>query len=237
MKFFINKVGSMHTKVEVKLLFFAFIFHYLAYIFMQTLALFAELQRGPVLNDFVLDKLIFVSNLSFITTTFWSIMLVASLIMLSIFKVKIAIDYLRIGAVVSIFRGIFISLTTLGPPSKVWVPDVMKKLTFNDINFSLLIKQWIPIDVLSGGSGISAAYLTQDLFFSGHTATTFLFLLLVPRQSKLFYIFLIYHVITVVALFLSHLHYSIDILGAYFIVYAIYSFMRKKNWLQISEKI
>lgn len=72
--------------------------------------------------------------------------------------------------------------------------------------------------------GSAQVYLTKDLFFSGHTATTFLLLLYVWRFPRLRTLMLVGHVLVVVSLFFSHLHYTIDVIGAYAITFAVFFF-------------
>jgi hypothetical protein len=100
---------------------------------------------------------------------------------------------------VSIFiliRSVFISLTHIGPsPEQLILPpvNVLAKLTF-------------------GG----------DLFFSGHTGLPFLLALIFWENKMLRYTFLVSSAIFGVVVLLGHLHYSIDVLGAYFITYTIF---------------
>lgn len=65
--------------------------------------------------------------------------------------------------------------------------------------------------------------LTKDLFFSGHTATLFLFSLLI--ENKFFKIlFLIFAIAAAAALMLQHVHYTIDIIFAFLFAYLVYKF-------------
>jgi len=155
------------------------------------------------------------------------------IVLLGTIRPAACVNYLRIGALVTLFRGIFIYLTTLGPPFAVMssAPAAMLELKIEDITPLLLLRQWIPLDVLYGGSHLSAAHLTQDLFFSGHTSTTFLFLLVVGRRDWLFLPILAFHLVTIGLLVITHEHYTIDILGAYFVVYACRAFLEKRGWL------
>ncbi len=73
-----------------------------------------------------------------------------------------------------------------------------------------------------------AAYLTKDLFFSGHTATTFLLTLYVWRWPPLRLPAVAAHVAVVASVFLSHLHYAIDVVGAYAIAFAIFAL--REGW-------
>lgn len=105
-----------------------------------------------------------------------------------------------------IIRSIFISLTHLGPfPTQMVVDNVS---LFNKLTF--------------GG----------DLFFSGHTGLPFLLALTFWQEKYLRYIFIISSIIFAAVVLMGHLHYSIDVLAAFFITYAIFhmaEFLFKKD--------
>ncbi len=62
---------------------------------------------------------------------------------------------------------------------------------------------------------------TGDLFFSGHTGLPFLMALVFRNNKILRYWFLLASVVFGTVVLLGHLHYSIDVLAAFFITYAI----------------
>ena len=104
-----------------------------------------------------------------------------------------------------IIRSIFITLTHLGPfPSQTIIQsDILSKMSF-------------------GG----------DLFFSGHTGLPFLLALMFWNEKWLRYIFLAFSIMFAVVVLLAHLHYSIDVLAAFFITYSIFhisTYIFKKN--------
>ena len=76
--------------------------------------------------------------------------------------------------------------------------------------------------------GTMQAYLTKDLFFSGHTATTFLLLLYVWDRPRLRWLALAGHVLVVASVFLAHLHYTIDVAGAYAVTFALFAL--REGW-------
>jgi hypothetical protein len=76
--------------------------------------------------------------------------------------------------------------------------------------------------------GAMRAYLTKDLFFSGHTATTFLIVLYAWPARRLRWIALAGHVVVVLSVFLSHLHYAIDVAAAYAFTFAIFAL--REGW-------
>ncbi len=69
-------------------------------------------------------------------------------------------------------------------------------------------------------------FITKDLFYSGHTATQFLiFLCLRKRNDKMIALLC---TLTVAALVLiQHVHYTIDVLGAFVITYFVYLLGKK----------
>lgn len=69
-------------------------------------------------------------------------------------------------------------------------------------------------DLFSGSAG--------DLFFSGHTGLPFLFALILWKEKVLRYIMLFLSVFFGVIVLLGHLHYTIDVVAAFFITYSIY---------------
>lgn len=92
-------------------------------------------------------------------------------------------------------RAVFISLTHLGPfPSQIPIDS-------NLIN-------WFAF----GG----------DLFFSGHTGLAFLMALVFWEDLRLRMLFTLTSVLFGVVVLLGHLHYSIDVLSAFFITYTIF---------------
>lgn len=78
-----------------------------------------------------------------------------------------------------------------------------------------------PLD-LDFGTLFAAQFGGADLFFSGHTGAPFLLALIFWKHPILRYIFLAWSVIFGVVVLLGHLHYSIDVLSAFFITYTIY---------------
>ena len=98
-------------------------------------------------------------------------------------------------ALFTIIRSIFITLTHIAPfPTHVEIAsDLLRKFTF-------------------GG----------DLFFSGHTGLPFLMALIFWETPMLRYLFLVFSMIFGAVVLMTHLHYSIDVLAAFFITYTIF---------------
>jgi len=74
--------------------------------------------------------------------------------------------------------------------------------------------------------------LLRDLFFSGHTATMFLFFLLAVNK-KLKITFLILSIFVAAGVLVQHVHYTIDVIVAPFVAYTAYRIsvlLNKKNF-------
>jgi hypothetical protein len=95
-----------------------------------------------------------------------------------------------------LIRSIFVTLTHIGPFATQAVSDF--------------------------GPAITKAFFGNDFFFSGHTGIPFMMALMFWDDKILRYIFLTWSVFFGVIVLLGHLHYSIDVLSAFFITYAIY---------------
>ncbi|MEK7539339.1 MAG: phosphatase PAP2-related protein [Patescibacteria group bacterium] len=73
----------------------------------------------------------------------------------------------------------------------------------------------------------------NDLFFSGHTGLPFLFALMFWEHKIVRIIFFGFSITFAIVVLLGHIHYSIDVLSAYFITYGIFQickFLFKKDW-------
>lgn len=72
------------------------------------------------------------------------------------------------------------------------------------------------------GTVTSKFIFGSDLFFSGHTGIPFLMALVFWKERPLRYIFLAWSVFFGTIALLGHLHYSIDVLSAFYITFTIY---------------
>lgn len=99
-----------------------------------------------------------------------------------------------------VIRAIFVSLTHLGPfPTQLPLEsDIISKFSF-------------------GG----------DLFFSGHTGLPYLMSLIFWENKPLRILFFLSAVTFGAIVLMAHLHYSIDVLSAFFITYSIFHIAKK----------
>jgi hypothetical protein len=124
--------------------------------------------------------------------------------------------YMMTAGWLALVRGLCILATGLGP---VRGPDVNA-----GIDAATRWRGFVDILLMRGvlTENSPAMYLTKDLFFSGHVATTVLLLLYVWRYRELRALALAAHVAVVAVVLLAHLHYTIDIIGAYAITFALF---------------
>lgn len=78
------------------------------------------------------------------------------------------------------------------------------------------------LDYAPTNSFIKSLSSGNDLFFSGHTGLPFLLALIFWKDRLLRYLFLATSFLFGIAVLFAHVHYSIDVFGAFFITYAIY---------------
>lgn len=76
---------------------------------------------------------------------------------------------------------------------------------------------------LNLGTFASKFIFGGDLFFSGHTGIPFLMALVFWKEKWLRYIFLAWSAFFGTIALMGHLHYSIDVLAAFFITFTIYT--------------
>jgi hypothetical protein len=112
-----------------------------------------------------------------------------------------------------VIRSIFISLTHIGPfvDQIQWSSNILSKFSF-------------------GG----------DLFFSGHTGIPFLFALIFWDVKLMRYVFLALSAFFGTIVLMGHLHYSIDVLSAFFITFSIYhiaEFIFQKDLALFTKRI
>jgi hypothetical protein len=183
---------------------------------MLLLTLWNEGRPAPHLPDTLLDRLPRLAWLEASNYWIWLAVYVPVALLLWRRDRGAFLRFLYVGGVVSLVRGICVDLTGLGP---VYGPDVNAGLYG-----AALIHAWLRlIDPFASLFGDAAhVYLTKDLFFSGHASSTFLLWLYCRGRGRLGPAALAAHLLTVAVVLLSHLHYTIDVIGAWAITFSLY---------------
>lgn len=120
-------------------------------------------------------------------------------------------------AIFTFIRSVFVSLTHISPfPTRALINSpFFNREVFNGI------------------------FTGNDLFFSGHTGIPFLLALIFWENKILRIVFLSFSVMFAIVVLLGHLHYSIDVLSAFFITYSIFhicKFLFEKDWKLFLKK-
>jgi hypothetical protein len=200
---------------------FALAFRYAAYAAMTALALLAELRPAPTLPDALLARLPYVPWVDRANYWIWLGVYLPLAAVLLWREPRRWVRYMVTGGLVSLARGVTIALTGLGVPDPAHAGPGIGTRAFGAAFAELLS----PVGVFDRGA--IAAYLTKDLFFSGHVATTFL-LWLYLRGTRLAPLALAASLAVTATVMLSHIHYSIDVVGAWAVTFAI--FVLREGW-------
>jgi PAP2 superfamily C-terminal len=200
----------------------ALLFRAACYAVMTAAAIWNERRPAPALPDAVLDHLPYVPWVARTNYLLWLVAYVPVALALLWLVPRRFVRYTVTGGLVSLARGATLVVTGLGaPPPLVGGSGIAGRAPL-DV-FLALLSPWQVF-----AKGAMAAYLSQDLFFSGHTATTFLLVLYAWRMPRLRAAAVVAHVLVVASVFLSHLHYAIDVAGAYAFTFALFAL--REGW-------
>jgi hypothetical protein len=182
----------------------------LSYAFYTKLGWVADQRALPVGDDWLLRRLPIVDTLPILSWGWFA---------LHIYAVGAAVAYYPKRATLLLYtltiymlvRTAFVFLSPIGHPQG------MVDMRLHDLIFSRLLGTWT---------------FTNEFVFSGHTAIPFLFFLFFPsRGLKL--LMLAGSATMGVCVLLSRNHYTVDVLAAYLVGYAIYSFSERtyERWV------
>ncbi len=196
----------------------AIAWRYLCHCVMLGLCVLNEARPGPSLHDSVLALVPRNEWISAHNYHLWIVAYVPIGLALWHQNPKRFIRFMYLGGWLSLLRGVCVGLTGLGP---VDGPDLNA-----GADHARLYSDWLalinPVSALT--TNAPHLNLTKDLFFSAHTCSTFLLFLYCRNLPRLGPLALAAHVVTVAVVFLAHLHYSIDVVGAWAITWASFLF-------------
>lgn len=193
-------------------------FRVTCYFAMMWMALWAEARSAPRLPDVLLEWVPYVSWVDRYNYILWLVAYVPVALWLLAKDAERFIRYMVSSGLIALVRGVCIMATGLGP---VRGDDLHAGMSF-DTRLGAFLHLMTPFGFFDTGAG-ARVYLTKDLFFSGHTATTLLLLLYVWRYPALRGVMLAAHVLVVLSVFFAHLHYTIDVIGAYAITLTLFT--------------
>jgi hypothetical protein len=200
----------------------ALVFRAACYAAMTAAAIWNERRPAPPLPDLVLSAIPYVPWVARTNYLVWLLAYLPLAAALLWDAPRRFVRYTVTGGLVSLARGMTIALTGLGAPPPLAGGEGIRGRGFGEVLRALLS----PWDVFAEGA--MQAYLTQDLFFSGHAATTFLLVLYAWDRPRLRAAAIAAHLVVVATVFLAHLHYAIDVVGAWAVTFAIFAL--REGW-------
>ncbi len=204
-------------------LFAVLAFRYLCHGIALLLILPHEMQPGSALPDMLMRHLPYVPWLARWNYVLWILCYIPSALWIARRDRQVFLRLVITDGVLSLLRGLMIPLTGIGP---VMGPDVNALHPF--AVGPALLALLNPLKAI--GENSAGIYLTKDLFFSGHIATTFLLYLFARRFGKASRVFLALNLFTLMVVLLAHLHYTIDIIAGYSITYGVYRLGEQCRW-------
>jgi hypothetical protein len=195
----------------------AILFRYACHCLMLIPVLCNELRPAPTPPDLLLAHVPYVRWVASANYWIWLACYLPPATYLLVRDRALFARFVILDGAVSLLRSLCIPLTGLGPPIGADL-NALHPFPLWDTWLSLVN----PVSALCGGA--AGVYLTKDMFFSGHIATTFL-LYLFSRQfgGRAPMVFLALQLLCLAVVLLSHLHYAVDIVGAYAIVFCVYT--------------
>ncbi len=200
----------------------ALVWRYACHGLMLGLALANEARPAPSLPDRVLDALPYVEWIARYNYHLWIAAYLPVALWLWRADRAAFVHFLYVGGVMSLLRGLCVPLTGLGPSLGADVNAGLDPATLWAAWGAVLN----PLSTLTGDG--AHVHLTKDLFFSGHTATTCLLWLYCRGRPGLGTAALLGHVAVVAVVFLSRLHYSIDVIGAWAITFTVFTLVDRR---------
>lgn len=174
-----------------------------------------ELRPGVALPDLVLQHMPYVDWIARWNYFLWVLCYIPPALWIAWKDRPLFIRLVLTDGALSLLRGLMIPLAGMGP---VMGADLNALKPFP--LWPTLLAILNPVSAIAGNT--AGIYLTKDLFFSGHIATTFLLFLFSRRFGRASRVFLGLNLLTLGLVLLAHLHYTIDIIAAYAITYCLY---------------
>lgn len=200
----------------------ALLFRALCYAAMTAAAVWNELRPAATVPDLLVSHLPYVPWVARTNYLLWLACYLPLSLGLLWSAPRLFARYTVTAGIVSLARGFTLVLTGLGAPDPATAgPGIAGRPPLQA--FLALLSPWQVF-----AKDAMAAYLTKDLFFSGHTATTFLLALYLWRFPRARPLALLGHALVVASVLLSHLHYGIDVVGGYAVALSIY--VLREGW-------
>jgi hypothetical protein len=194
----------------------AFAWRYLAHSLMVAMSLVCEARPGRPMADWLLTQIPYSRWLAVHNYHVWLVAYVPLALWLWRRDRSAFVSFLWLGGVLSLLRGLSIALVPLGPVEGVDVNVGMSRAELWQAFLGIVN----PLSALT--TDVANTSLTKDLFFSGHASSSFLLWLYCRRVRLLGALALVAHLAVVFTVLAARIHYTVDVLGAWVITYAVY---------------
>lgn len=200
-------------------------FRWSCFALMTVMAVWNESRPGTKIHDPLLEQIPYIAWFDHWNYWIWlAAWILPSLAFLFVNPARF-VRFMVSGGLLSLCRGICVVATCLGP---VRGPDVNLVLAWDwPLRLEVVTRILNPLAVLNDGA--AHIWLTKDLFFSGHAASCALLLLYVWPHRGLRFVVLALNVPVTLSLFCGHVHYTIDVIGAWILVYLCFAW-RERCW-------
>jgi hypothetical protein len=189
------------------------------FLVMTFLAVINEGRPGRRLDDWFLELFPYLELVHRWNWWIWVVAWLPGSLLLWRLEPRIFLRFLVAGGLLSLLRGVCVLATGLGPVRGEDVHALREWTLALRLRATLEIAD--PVAVFRDGS--ATFWLTKDLFFSGHVASTFLLWLYCRRRPLLARGVLLLHLGVLASVFFGHLHYTIDVLGGYLAALAVHA--------------
>lgn len=191
---------NVHYKWWALTLFGLLTFFLFSYFFYTNLGWYADQRSLPPGSDWVLERLPIVNLLPVLSWGWLGLHLYAGALAILYYPRRMPFLLFLLGSFIAV-RSVFVFLSPIGAPAN------MLDMSRMDYLFSRIMGTYT---------------FTNEFVFSGHTGIPFLFALFFETRLQKA-LFLTGSLVMAVSVLLTHNHYTVDVLGAYFMGFAIFT--------------
>jgi PAP2 superfamily C-terminal len=217
-------------RVRASAILLAAAFSWLCFAAMTVMAVVNEGRPGRPFSDPILALVPYVPWIDHWNYWIWLLAWIPGLVAIFLADRAILVRVLIASGLASLLRGVCILATGLAPPNGL---DPNAALFWDwALRWRVVLQILNPVSVFLENS--AHVWLTKDLFYSGHTCSTFLLVLFAWPIKRIRGAFVFTHVVVVASVIFGHVHYAIDVAGGWIAALLVYAWVRRLplGWIQ-----